>query len=578
MSTVQGPSRRYSKYWVWDYFSIKDNISTSVCDICDTKKGHKKNDNDIKEMTKHLSDMHPRNYGIIAKKKNKDWESLFERKECSTDTATSINIQCKLCDPNSNPYNMKLGIYVTRHMETHLENEHNVTESEWEILRNWRDTNLEDYYDLTEEQGSIKRTKSCKKCEDHEFQRSNLCIMLKHLIQYHDSEITFGLLPDKIRLPLDILPKGFNRNPSNDPVDPVDPVDLVDLVDPVDPEDPVDPVDPDVASSSNPEPSVKRRRPVFKSWMWDYFSIKNDAISMSVCDICGTERGHEKNKLDLDNMSEHLSTNHQDNYKIFIMKQKKDWESFFGRVKCSTHSTISINIKCKLCNSYKKELRIYIKSENMETHLEDEHNVTESEWERLRNWRDTNLNEKYYILTEEKGELIKRTEMCKKCRHKFERSNLCIMLNHIIQVHQSDIASGSDSPSDEDKLRLPLNILPKGFNRNPSNDPVDPVDPVDPANPVDPVDPVNPVDPDVVSSSNPKPSSSHRGPSSSGQSNPCKMRQETDSSMNIWQIKDAATTVNPHSPTSDLSDSSLRERASKRSKVSHNTSSDEDDK
>ncbi|EFN63687.1 hypothetical protein EAG_13551 [Camponotus floridanus] len=95
---------------------------------------------------------------------------------------------------------------------------------------------------------------------------------------------------------------------------------------------------------------------------------------------------------------------------------------------------------------------------------------------------------------------------------------------------------------------------------------------------VDPVDPVNPVDPDVVSSSNPKPSSSHRGPSSSGQSNPCKMRQETDSSMNIWQIKDAATTVNPHSPTSDLSDSSLRERASKRSKIDGALAIDKDEK
>jgi len=84
-------------------------------------------------------------------------------------------------------------------MKDHLKKDHNVTETDWNYLENWRDTNTKEYYELIRRPTeSIKRTRLCKQC-DHQFQRSNLCIMLKHLIQVHN------LIPD---VPSDKLPKG----------------------------------------------------------------------------------------------------------------------------------------------------------------------------------------------------------------------------------------------------------------------------------------------------------------------------------------------------------------------------------
>ncbi|XP_025266934.1 uncharacterized protein LOC112638822 [Camponotus floridanus] len=501
MSTEHGTSRS-TKYWAWDYFSIKeDSISISVCDIC-----------------------------------------------------------------------------APRTMETHLKDKHNVTKNEWECLQNWRDTNLtKKYYNLTQEKGElIKRTKKCTKC-DHEFQRSNLCIMLKHLIQVHNSDITYGSDSpsdeNKLRLPLNILPKEFNRNPSNDPVDPVDPanpvdpvdpvdpvnpvnpVDPVDPVDPVNPVDPVDPVDSDVTSSNNPEPSVERERAARKSWIQDYFSIKDDSLN-STCDICGIKKAHKRNYLDMKKIYGHLSTMHTKIYEKIEKERSKKWESFFERVPCSTDSTRSVNIKCKLCdqNPYDIKLRIYMRYD-METHLKYEHNVTVNEWRDLRNWRDASLTETYYDLIEEdkyqKIESIKKTQMCKKCKHQFPRSNLCIMLKHFIQAHPSDITFALVSPP---KIFLPSHILPNGLLKS---------------NEIEAI--VNSDDAMSRSSS----------PSISGRSDVLSSLMEDiyDLYTDYWSTKDvdAASTMNPQSPTSNLSDSILQELINERCEELQSSSHHSDD-
>lgn len=197
-------------------------------------------------------------------------------------------------------------------------------------------------------------------------------------------------------------------------------------------------------------------------WMWDYFSIKDDDINKSVCDICAINQIHNLNSADLTNMRRHLAFNHTSIYRVAIKRQIIHWESHFERVQCSTHST-KVNIKCKHCdvsrNSSDKPYKILLRvstGRTMESHLKEEHNVTKSDWEYLQGWRNTNTQD-YYDLTEKP---IKRTRSCKKCpRYKFRRSNLCIMLKHLIQDHQSDITFGSDSSSD--KLLLPLKKLPK---------------------------------------------------------------------------------------------------------------------
>jgi len=55
-----------------------------------------------------------------------------------------------------------------------------------------------------------------------------------------------------------------------------------------------------------------------QSWMWDYFSIKDNAIRTSVCDICHKGIRHTMNPNDMLCMRKHLSVHHED-----IAKKKK---------------------------------------------------------------------------------------------------------------------------------------------------------------------------------------------------------------------------------------------------------------
>ncbi|EFN61715.1 hypothetical protein EAG_12720 [Camponotus floridanus] len=129
--------------------------------------------------------------------------------------------------------------------------------------------------------------------------------------------------------------------------------------------------------------------------------------------------------------------------------------------------------------------------------------------------------------------------MCKKCEHQFPCSNLCIMLKHFIQYHPSDITFARASPS---KLYLPLDILPKGLIKS---------------NEIEAI-----VNSDVAML--------RSSPSISGQSDVLMwlslMKDLDFMYTNYWSIEyvDAAPTMNPQLPTPDLSDSSLRELASKR--------------
>lgn len=191
------------------------------------------------------------------------------------------------------------------------------------------------------------------------------------------------------------------------------------------------------------------------------FSIQDNSITTPVCNLCHKTKSLGRNESDAKDMNIHLSFKHSAIYQT--LGQKKNWDSHFVKVQCSTNST-NINIQCKYCdpnsNPYNKELRIYLDG-SMINHLRDEHNIEINEWRNLENWRDTNLTENYYNLIQQDYELIKRTRFCKKCGYQFRRSNLCIMLKHLIRDHRSDITFGSDSPLPLDKLRLPLDILPE---------------------------------------------------------------------------------------------------------------------
>jgi len=179
--------------------------------------------------------------------------------------------------------------------------------------------------------------------------------------------------------------------------------------------------------------STVRGRGSPESWVWDYFSIKDNSIRMSVCDICGKEERHRIYSVCSKNMRKHLST-HNDIYNNIIDKKVIHWESHFERVQCSTDS-ISGNIKCQYCNEYNNILLRICKGPDMEFHLYVYHNVTKTDWNYLENWRDKNTKD-YYTVTWKPTESIKRTRLCKQCvSHQFQRSNLCIMLKHLIQVH-----------------------------------------------------------------------------------------------------------------------------------------------
>jgi len=87
-----------------------------------------------------------------------------------------------------------------------------------------------------------------------------------------------------------------------------------------------------------------------ESWVWDYFSIKDNGIGMSVCNICGKERSY-RIRTNCLNMRRHLSTKHTDIYNKIINKTAIYWESHFERMQCLTDS-IHGNIKCKHCDEY----------------------------------------------------------------------------------------------------------------------------------------------------------------------------------------------------------------------------------
>ncbi|XP_025267002.1 uncharacterized protein LOC112638831 [Camponotus floridanus] len=251
----------------------------------------------------------------------------------------------------------------------------------------------------------------------------------------------------------------------------------------------------------------------------------------------------------------HLSTMHTEIYKEIEKIRSKEWEVFFERVPCST-DTSSVNVKCKLCaqNPYDIKLRLYMRCDTMETHLKYVHNVTVNEWRDLKNWRDAILTETYYDLIEEyedqKIESIKKTKMCKKCKHKFPYSNLCIMLKHFIQYHPSDITFGRASPS---KLYLPSDILPNGLLKS------------------------NEIEA-IVNSDDAMRSSS---PSISGRSDVLSSLMEDiyDLYINYWSTEDvdAAPTMNPQSPTSDLFDSNLQELINERCQELQSSSHHSDD-
>jgi len=154
-----------------------------------------------------------------------------------------------------------------------------------------------------------------------------------------------------------------------------------------------------------------------QSWTWDYFSIKDNAIRMSVCDICGKEEKHRIYSDCSKDMRKHLSTKHTDIYNKIEDINEIHWESHFERVQCSTDS-INGNIKCQYCNEYNDILLRVFKGKTMESHLKEEHNVTENDWNYLEDWRDKNT-EDYYDLTQEHIRSIKKTRLCKKCGHHF---------------------------------------------------------------------------------------------------------------------------------------------------------------
>jgi len=128
-----------------------------------------------------------------------------------------------------------------------------------------------------------------------------------------------------------------------------------------------------------------------QSWIWDYFSIKDDTIYMSVCDICGEEQRHIICHDDLYDMRRHLYTKHTAIYKeITHTRGVIHWESHFERVQCSTDS-INGNIKCKHCTEYNDILLRVSKGITMGSHLKKEHYVTKHHWKYLENWRDEKI-------------------------------------------------------------------------------------------------------------------------------------------------------------------------------------------
>jgi len=117
----------------------------------------------------------------------------------------------------------------------------------------------------------------------------------------------------------------------------------------------------------------------------DYFSIKDEAIGMSVCDICGEEQRHRMHPDDLDDMRRHLSTNHTAIYNEIRYTAVIHWESHFERVQCSTDS-INDNIKCEHCNEYNDILLQVWKERTMESHLKVDHNPDNKNTSKVRLW------------------------------------------------------------------------------------------------------------------------------------------------------------------------------------------------
>jgi len=105
-------------------------------------------------------------------------------------------------------------------------------------------------------------------------------------------------------------------------------------------------------------------------------------------------------------------------------------------MQCSTDDVIDSvtgNIKCKHCNQYDMSLRVSI-ADPMREHLEEEHNVMIKNWKYLQAWRNVKTRE-YYNLIWGPTESIGRTKWCKRCGHHFRRSNLIIMVKHLMQSH-----------------------------------------------------------------------------------------------------------------------------------------------
>jgi len=120
------------------------------------------------------------------------------------------------------------------------------------------------------------------------------------------------------------------------------------------------------------------------SWVWDYFSIKDNGIGKSVCDICGKEQSYKIYTDCLNDMRKHLSTKHTEIYNKIINKKTIHWESHFERVQCLTNS-IHGNIKCKHCDKYNDILRVW-KGATMEDHFKEDHNVRKRDWNYFQDW------------------------------------------------------------------------------------------------------------------------------------------------------------------------------------------------